>query len=218
MKNGWSSKQHEENEQASCRDSPEHMNSVWESSPGYVSTFLTNQQGKADDPGGKWAEVLLGHFTKEDMPVTNNTQWCSTHQSSRPCKLNYNPVPPTTSRRLLKFTSQWCCLIISSSVAPFSSHLQSFPASGSFPMRWLFAPSGQSSFSISPSNEYSGLISFTMDWFDLLAVQGALKSLLQHHSSKASIVWCSAFFTVQLSYLQVTTGNLYAKAFDCGSQ
>ena len=56
-----------------------------------------------------------------------------------------------------------------------------------------------SSFSISPSNEYSGLISFRMDWLDLLAVQGTLKSLLQHHSSKASIVWCSAFFIVQLT-------------------
>ena len=56
------------------------------------------------------------------------------------------------------------------------------------------------SFNISPSNEYSGLISFRMDWLDLLAVQGTLKSLLQHHSSKLSSLWCSAFFTVQLSY------------------
>ena len=66
------------------------------------------------------------------------------------------------------------------------------------------------SFSISPSNEYSGLISFRMDWLDLLAVQGTLKSLLQHHSSKASILWCSAFFTVQLSHLHLTTGNTIA--------
>ena len=62
-----------------------------------------------------------------------------------------------------------------------------------WPKYWSF------SFSISPSNEYSGLISFRIDWFDLLAVQGTLKSLLQHHSSKASILWCSAFFMVQLS-------------------
>ena len=61
------------------------------------------------------------------------------------------------------------------------------------------------SFSISPSNEYSGLISFRTDWFDLLAVQGTLKSLLQHHSLKASILWCSAFFTVQLSYPYMST-------------
>ena len=63
------------------------------------------------------------------------------------------------------------------------------------------------SFSISPSNEYLGLISFRMDWLDLFAVQGTLKSLLQHHSSKASILWCSAFFMVQLSHPHVTTGK-----------
>ena len=63
-----------------------------------------------------------------------------------------------------------------------------------WPKYWSF------SFSISPSNEYSGLISFRIDWFDLLAIQGTLKSLLQHHTSKASILWCSAFFLVQLSH------------------
>ena len=66
------------------------------------------------------------------------------------------------------------------------------------------------SFSISPSNEYSGQISFRMDWLDLLAVQGTLKSLLQHHSSKASILWRSAFFTVQLSYPYMTIGKTIA--------
>ena len=66
------------------------------------------------------------------------------------------------------------------------------------------------SFSISPSNEYPGLISFKMDWLDLLAVQGTLKNLLQHHSSKASILWCSAFFTVQLSHPHMTTGKTIA--------
>ena len=66
------------------------------------------------------------------------------------------------------------------------------------------------SFSISPPNEYSGLISFRIDWFDLLAVQKTLKSLLQHHSSKASVLWCSAFFLVQLSHLYVTTGKTTA--------
>ena len=70
-----------------------------------------------------------------------------------------------------------------------------------WPKFWSF------SFSISPSNEYSGLISCRMDWMDLLAVQGTLKSLLQHHSSKASILWCSAFFIVQLSHPYMTTGK-----------
>ena len=63
------------------------------------------------------------------------------------------------------------------------------------------------SFSISPFNEYSGLISFMIDWFDLLAVQGTLKSLLQHHSSKVSIFWCSAFLMVQLTHPHMTTGK-----------
>ena len=66
------------------------------------------------------------------------------------------------------------------------------------------------SFSIRPSNEYSGFVSFRIDWFDLLAVQGTLKSLLQHHNSKASILWHSAFFLVQLSYLYMTTGKAIA--------
>ena len=73
-----------------------------------------------------------------------------------------------------------------------------------WPKYWSF------SFSISPSNEYSGLISFRMDWLDLLAVQGTLKSLLQYHSSKASILWCSAFFMVQLSHSYMTTGKTIA--------
>ena len=73
-----------------------------------------------------------------------------------------------------------------------------------WPKDWSF------SFSISPSNEYSGLISFRMDWLDLLAVQGTLKSLLQYHSSKTSILWCSAFFVVQLSYPYMTIGKTIA--------
>ena len=72
------------------------------------------------------------------------------------------------------------------------------------PKYWSF------SFSISPSSEYSGLISFGTDWFDLLAVQGTFKSLLQYHSSKASILWCLAFFIVQLSHLYMTTGKTIA--------
>ena len=87
---------------------------------------------------------------------------------------------------------------ISSSIVPFSSCLQSFLASGSFAMSQFFASGGQYwsfSFSISPSNEYSGLISFRIDWFDL-AVQGTLKSLLQHHNLKASILWYLAFLMV----------------------
>ena len=96
-------------------------------------------------------------------------------------------------------------------ISPFSSCPQSFPASGKsiissesalcirWPKYW--------SFSISPSNEYSGLISFRIEWFDLLPVQGTLKSLLQQHSSKASILRHSAFYMVQLSHPYMTTGK-----------
>ena len=73
-----------------------------------------------------------------------------------------------------------------------------------WPKNWSF------SFNISPTNEHAGLISFRMDWLDLLAVQGTLKSLLQHHSSKASILWCSAFFIVQLLHPYMTTGKTIA--------
>ena len=72
------------------------------------------------------------------------------------------------------------------------------------PEYWSF------SFSISPSNEYSELVSFRMDWFDLLAIQGTLKCLLQHHSSKASLLWCSAFFMVHFSHPYITTGKTKA--------
>ena len=92
--------------------------------------------------------------------------------------------------------------IISFSVIPFSSCPQSFPASGSFLISLLFVSRAKYwsfSFSISPSNEYSGFISFRIDRFDLLAAQGSTKKLLQHHSFKASILWHSAFFKVHLA-------------------
>ena len=131
------------------------------------------------------------------------TPWTVAHQASlsitnsRACS-NSSPL------------SQWYHPTIPSTVVPFSSGLQSLPGQGLFnesvlhikwPKYWSF------SFSISPSNEYSGLISFRIDRLDLLAVQGTLKSLLQHHSSKASTLLCSAFFIVQISYPYMTTGK-----------
>ena len=104
-------------------------------------------------------------------------------------------------------SSRWCHPTISSNVVPFSSCPQPFPASGTFPMCQLFISGGQStgfSFNIIPSNEHPGLISFRMDWLDLLADQGTLKSLLQHHGSKASVLRRSAFFIVQLSHPHLT--------------
>ena len=109
--------------------------------------------------------------------------------------------------------SRWCHPAISSSVVPFSSCPQSLPASGSFPVRTLpmrWPKYWSFSFSISPSNEHPGLIFFRMDWLDLYASQGTLKSLLQHHSSKASIFQHSSFFIVQLLHPYMTPGKTIA--------
>ena len=145
----------------------------------------------------------LVQFSRSVMP---NSLWPHESQHARPpCP---SPTPGVYSNSCP--SSQWCHPAISSSVIPFSSCPQSPPASGSFPKSQLFTWGGPKywsfSFSISPSNEHPGLISSRMDWLDLLAVQGTLKSLLQHHSSKASILWRSAFFTVQLSHPYMTTG------------
>ena len=91
---------------------------------------------------------------------------------------------------------------------PIPPSIKVFSNESTLCMRWLKYWSF--SFNISPYNEHPGLISFRMDWLDLLAVQGTLKSLLQHHSSKASILQCSAFFTVQLSHPYMTTGKTIA--------
>ena len=97
-----------------------------------------------------------------------------------------------------------CCPILLLPLIPPSIRVFSNESRMRWPKYWSF------SFSISPSKEHPGLIPFRMDWLDLLAVQGTLKSLLQHHSSKASILWCSAFFTVQLSHPCMTTGKTIA--------
>ena len=135
------------------------------------------------------------------------TPWTAAHQAS---------LSITNSQSLLK-------LLPIESVMP-SNHLilchpllllpSIFPSIRVFPnesaLRIRWPNYGSFSFSIGPSNEYSGLISFRMDWLDLLAVQGTLKSLLQHHSSKASILWYSAFFRAQLSHPYMTTGKTIA--------
>ena len=106
--------------------------------------------------------------------------------------------------------NHWCYPSTSSYITPFSPH-QSFPASGSFPMSQLLTSGGQNiRASASTYSEYSGLISFRIDWFDLLALQGTLKSLLQYYSPKASILQCSALFMVQQSHPYMTTGKTTA--------
>ena len=138
--------------------------------------------------------------------VSNSLQPHGLQHTRPPCLSPTPGVYPNSSP-----LSQWCHPTISSFLVPFSSRLQSFPVSGSFPMSQFFPSGSQSvgsfSFNISPSNEHSGLISFKMDWLDLLAVQGTLKRLFQHHSSEASILRCSAFFTVQLSHAYLSTGK-----------
>ena len=123
------------------------------------------------------------------------------------------PCPSPTPRAYSNSCplSQWCHPTISSSVILPPSIFPSIRIFSNesvlrirWPKYWSF------SFSITPSNEYSGLISFWIDWLDLLAIQTILKTLLQHHSSKASILQCSAFFMVQFSHLYMTTGKTIA--------
>ena len=132
------------------------------------------------------------------------TPWTAAYQAS---------LSLTISHSLLKFMSIESVMLSSHLVLchPLLLVPSVFPSIRVFPNKlavhirwpkyWSF------NFSVSPSNEYSELISFRIDWFDLLTVQGTLKSLLQHHSSKASILWCSAFFMVQFLHQYVTTGK-----------
>ena len=149
-------------------------------------------------------EKLLLLFS---CPITSDSSQPRGLKHARlPC---HSPSPRACSTKFIELVMPSKHL----SVVPFSSCLQSFPASGSlnesalhirWPKYWSF------SFNISSSNEHQGLISFRMDWLNLLTVQGTLKSLLQHHSSKASILQCSAFFIVQLSHPYMTTGKTIA--------
>ena len=149
-----------------------------------VSQFL--------DPRSKIYFCMLVQFSHS--VVSNSLRPHRLQHARPPCP---SPTPGVYSNSCP--LSQWCYPTISSSVDPFSSHLQSFPASGPFIMSQFFASGGQNigvSFSINPSTEHPGLISFRKDWLDLLAVQVTLKSLLQHYSSKASILRPSTFFIV----------------------
>ena len=152
----------------------------------------------------------LSSLLQFSCSVVSDSLWPHEPQHARPpCPSPTAGVCPNPSPLSWK-----CHPIISSSVVPFSSCPQSFLASGSFPMSQLFASGGQSigvsASGITLSNEHTGPISFRMDGLDLLAVQGTLKSLVQHHSSKSSILQCSAFFIIQLSHPYMTTGKTIA--------
>ena len=146
--------------------------------------------------------MILNHHLVQFSSVG---QSCSTLCDPHESKHARPPYPSSTPRVYSNScpSSQWCHPTISSSVIPFSSCPQSLPASRSFPVSQLFTWGGQSigisAFSLRLSSEHPGLISFRMDWLDILAVQGTLTSILQHHNSKASILRRSALFTVQLT-------------------
>ena len=153
-------------------------------------------------PSSQW------FFSQFSHSVVSYSLWPHGLQKARlPC-----PSPTLGACSNSCPSSQWCHATILSSVVPFSSCLQSFPASGSFQRNQFFTSVKywSFSFSISPSNEYSGLMSFRIDGFDL-SDQGTLKSLLQHHSSKASILWRSTFIILilyQIHGLQIFSPSL----------
>ena len=151
----------------------------------------------------------MDHQLFSHSVVSNSLQPCGLWHTKLPCP---SPTPGAYSNSCP--SSRWCHTTISPSCQPLLLLPSIFPSIRVFsnesvlhirwPKYWSF------SFNIRPSNEYSGLISFRMDWLNLLAVQGTLKNLLQHHSSNASILRCSAFFIVQLSYPHMTTGKTKA--------
>ena len=132
------------------------------------------------------------------------TPWTAAHQASLSFTISQSLLKPMSIELMMPSNHLVLChpLLLLPSVFPsirvFSIKLALCIR---WPKYWRF------SFSISPSSEYSGLISFRIDWLDLLAVQGTLKSFHQHHGSKASVLWCSAFFMVQLSHPYMTTGK-----------
>ena len=152
-------------------------------------------------------DISIPSVSQFSRSVVSYSLWPHGLQHARP------PCPsPTTGTYFNSCPLNWWCHpTISSSVIPFSSRLQSFPASGYFQMSQFFASGGQNigvsaSASVLPMN----IQSFRMDWLDIPAVQKILKSLFQHHSSKASILQCSASFIVQLSHPYMTTGKTIA--------
>ena len=149
-------------------------------------------------------------FSSVTQSCLFETPWTAACQASLSITNSWSPPKPMSIESVMPFNHLILC-------HPLLLLPSTFPASGSFPMSQHFASDGQIelarlefSFNISPFNEHPGLISFRMDWLDLLEVQGTLKSLLQHHSSKASILRRSAFFIAQLSQPYMTTGKTTA--------
>ena len=135
------------------------------------------------------------------------TLWTAARQASLSFTISWNLLKLLSTKSMMSSNHLILCCLLLLLPSIFPS-IKVFTNESALHIRW---PAYWSfSFSISPSNEYSGLISFRMDCLDLLAVQGTLKSLFQHHSSKALILWCSAFFIVQISHLYITSGKTIA--------
>ena len=151
--------------------------------------------------------VLIKKLLSHSVVSDSATIWTTACQASLSITNSWSPSKPMSiesvmpSNHLILYRPLFLLPSVFPSIEVFTNESVLLIR---WPKYWSF------SFNISPSNEHQGLISFRMDWLDLLAVQGALKSLLQHHSSKASILWCSAFFIVQLSNPYMTTGKTIA--------
>ena len=157
----------------------------------------------------------MSTYSKEYLVVVQSlsldwlfaTPWTAAHQASLRITSSQSLLKLKSIKSVIPCNHLILChlLLLLPSIFP---SIRVFSSESAFHIRW---PKYWSfSFNISPSNEYLGLISFRMDWLNLLAVQGTLKSLLQNHSSKASILWCSAFFMVQHSHLYMTAGKTVA--------
>ena len=135
------------------------------------------------------------------------TPWTAAHQASLSTTNSQSLPKPMSIESVMPSSHLILChpLLLLPSIFP---SIRVFSNQSALSIRW--SNYWSFSFNISPSNEHPGLISFRMDWLDLLAVQGTLKNLIQHHISKASVLWCSAFFTVQLSHPYTTTGKTIA--------
>ena len=148
--------------------------------------------------------MLVCCLAAQSCPTNSAVSWAAAHQISLSFTISWSLLKFMSIESMMSSNHLILChpLLLLPSVFP---SIRVFSNQSALPIRW---PKYWSfSFSISPSSEYSGLISFGIDWFDLLALQGSLKSLLQHDSSKASILWCSAFFMVQLSHLYMIAGK-----------
>ena len=155
----------------------------------------------------EWSASFLMRFSQFSRVQLFVTPWITSRQASPSITNSWSPPKPISIESVMPSNHLILChpLLLLPSIFP---SIRAFSSESALHIRW---PKYWSfSFNISPSNEYSGLISFRMDWLDLLAVQRTLKSLLQHHSSKASILWPSAFLIVQLSHPYTTTGKIIA--------